>query len=204
MEFEQLEINNEELPSLIKEDNETRPSFSQYVNEAGEELSGEERQKKMIDRMKLKNKIMRYRELFPHHLAHFEYRMEEIDKMSEREMEFLIEELSIAVNTRNSSGLTKMLYFESCRFLEIGGAMAGMQIAGLSEALKQNQAIHDVLNELALKYESDMFMQPEIRLAYLTCTTAVSLHKLNSTSNTINGFLQKEVSKNITEEYKDL
>lgn len=94
--------------------------------------------------MKLKNKIMRYRELFPHYLSHFEYRIEEIDRMSEREMEFLIEELSVAVNTRNS-GLTKMLYFESCRFLEVGGSMAVLQVffAGLSEALKQNQAIHD-------------------------------------------------------------
>lgn len=199
MEFEELETNNEPTEEPINS-----PSSFKYVNETGEELSAEERQQKMIERMKLKNKIMRYRELFPHYLSHFEYRIEEIDRMSEREMEFLIEELSVAVNTRNSSGLTKMLYFESCRFLEVGGSMAGLQVAGLSEALKQNQAIHDVLNELSLKYESDMFMQPEIRLAYLTLTTAVSLHKLNSSGNVISGFLKKEVPKNIADEYKDL
>lgn len=198
MEFEELENTQ---PNETEEEAPPKPL---YVNDAGEELSGEERQQKMIERMKLKNKIMRYRELFPHHLAHFEYRMEEIDQMSDRELEFLIEELSIAVNTRNSSGLTKMLYFESCRFLEVGGAMVGLQVAGLSEALKQNQAIHDVLNELALKYENDMFMQPEIRLAYLTCTTAVALHKLNSTGNTISNFLSKEVPKSVADEYADL
>lgn len=201
MEFNELEA-SEQMPEQGDTAEQPRPPM--YVNEAGEELTPEERQKKMIERMKLKNKILRYRELFPNYVAHFEYRMEDIDRMSEREMEFLIEELGVAVNTRNSSGLTKMLYFESCRFLEVGGSMAGLQVAGLSEALKQNQAIHDVLNELSLKYESDMFMAPEVRLAYLTLTTAVSLHKLNSTSGIINDFLKKEVPKNLAEEFKDL
>lgn len=200
MEFNELDKTPTE-PEDLGEKNETP---NHYISETGEELSAEDRQKKMIERMKLKNKIMRYRELFPHHLAHFEYKMQEIDAMSEREMEFLIEELSVAVNTRNSSGLTKMLYFESCKFLEVGGTMVGMHITGLSEALRQNQAIHDVLNELSLKYESDMFMMPEIRLAYLTCTTAISLHKLNSNANIIGDFLKKEVPKSMTDEYKDL
>jgi hypothetical protein len=202
MEFGELESEN--LQDTENAEPEQKNNNFEYLNEAGEELTSEERQKKMIERMKLKNKIMRYRELFPQYLAHFEYRMEEIDQMTEKEMLFLIEELSIAVNTRNSSGLTKMLYFESCRFLEVGGGMAGLQIAGLSEALRQNQAIHDVLNELSLKYESDMFMQPEIRLAYLTCTTAISLHKLNSNGHVIGNFLKQEVPKNIADEYKDL
>ena len=201
MEFNELDSTTAE-PQQQEQPEPPKPNF--YISDAGEELTPEERQQKMIARMKLKNKIMRYRELFPHYVSHFEYRMEDFDRMSEREMELLIEELSVAVNTRNSSGLTKMLYFESCRFLEVGGTMAGANIAGLSEALKQNQAIHDVLNELSLKYESDMFMAPEVRLIYLTLTTAVSLHKLNSNSGIINDFLKKEVPKTLAEEFKDL
>lgn len=166
-----------------------------------EDLTPEDRQLKMIDRMKLRNKIMRYRELFPKYLEHFEF---DLETMSESEMEILIEEMSVAVNTRNSSGLTKMIYFESVKIAEVGGSLVGLQINGLSEALQQNAAIHDVLNEISLKYENDMYMAPEIRLAYVTLTTALSLHKLNSSQNTISNFLNKPIKKNDLGEFDDL
>ncbi len=168
------------------------------------ELTPEERHKLILDKMKLKNKILRYKELFPHLLQNFQYRIEDLDQMEIKDLEYLLEELSVAVNTRNSSGLTKILYFESMRIVEGTSTYVGLQVNGLAEALKQNQAVHDVLNELSLKYESDMYMAPEVRLAYLTATTVLSLHKLNSTGSTINNYLSSKVPENLQKEYKDL
>lgn len=82
------------------------------------ELTPEERHKLILDKMKLKNKILRYKELFPHLLQNFQYRIEDLDQMEIKDLEYLLEELSVAVNTRNSSGLTKILYFESMRIVE--------------------------------------------------------------------------------------
>lgn len=168
------------------------------------ELTPEERHKLILDKMKLKNKILRYKELFPGIFKNFDYRIQDLDQMEIRDLEYLLEELSVCVNTRNTSGLTKMLYFESVRIVEGTGSMVGLQINGLAEALKQNQAVHDVLNELSLKYENDCFMQPEVRLAYLTATTVLSLHKLNSSGNTINNYLSSKVPDNLVNDYKDL
>lgn len=167
-------------------------------------LTQEERHQYMIEKMKVRNKLLRYKELFPHILQNMSYRLDELDKMELRDLEYLLEETSIAVNTRNSSGLTKMLYFESVRVVEMGGNFIGLKINGLQQALKDNQAIHDCLNELSLKYESDMYLAPEIRLLYLTSSTVLQLHKLNSTSNVIQNFLQEKVPEQIKKEFEDL
>lgn len=167
-------------------------------------MSEEERQVYIIEKMKLKNKLLRYKELFPHLLQNFNYRIEDLDRLEIKELQYLLEEISIAVNTRNSSGLTKILYFESLRVVEIGSRFVGLKIDGLQEALKQNQAIHDCLNEISLKYENDMYMSPEVRLAYLTSTTILGLHKLNSTKNVIDTFLNDKIPEKIAEEYNDL
>ena len=168
------------------------------------EMSPEDRHQMIIEKTKLKNKVIRYKTLFPKILGHFEYRMAELDVMSIPELEYLIQELSVAVNTQNSSGLTKMLYFGSVRFVEASSSIFGLQINGLSAALNDNEAVHDVLNEISLKYENDMYMAPEIRLAYLTAQTMLGLHNLNSSGNTINAFLQSKIPETIADQYKDL
>lgn len=167
-------------------------------------MEPDERHKYIIEKMKLKNKILRYKELFPHLLQNFTYRLEDLDRMDIKDLNYLLEEISVAVNTRNSSGLTKMLYFESVRIVECGSKLIGLKVDGLQNALKDNQAIHDVLNELSLKYENDMYMAPEIRLAYLTSATILQLHKLNSSSSVINDFLSKKVPESVLKEFSDL
>lgn len=192
-EFDQL---NDQQP-VVEEETFIQPNILDTMDE-------DERQKYLIDKMKLKNKLLRYKELFPHLLQHFTYRIEDLDNMDIKQLEYLLQEISIAVNTRNSSGLTKMLYFESLRFVEIGSSVLGLKIAGLQQALKENQAVHDCLNELSLKYESDMYMSAEVRLAYLTCTSILSLHKLNSTKSVIDNFLEEKIPEEIKKEFNDL
>lgn len=169
-----------------------------------DEMTKEDRQKYFIEKSKLKNKLLRYKELFPHLLQNFNYRIEDLNRLEIKELQYLLEEIGVAVNTRNSAGLTKILYFESLRVIEFGSKFVGLRVEGLQKALSENQAIHDVLNELSLKYENDMFMAPEIRLGYLTATTILGLHKLNSTKDVITNFLSEKVPDELQKEYNDL
>ena len=194
-------MENNEFDELVEE--QVTETQNEKVNIL-DSMEPEDRQKYIIEKMKLKNKLLRYKELFPHLLQNFNYRIEDLDKLEIKELEYLLEEISIAVNTRNSSGLTKMLYFETVRVAETGGRIFGLKIEGLQQALKENQAVHDVLNELSLKYENDMYMAPELRLAYLTSSAILSLHKLNSTKSVIQNFLDEKIPDNIKKEYEDL
>lgn len=195
-EYDELEKTEFIDDEPVIQNNNKNQKYAEYA-----EMPQEERQEKMIERAKLRNKIMRYRELFPKYTEHFEF---DLESMDESEMEILLEHMHVAVNTRNSAGLTKMLYFETVKATEFCGSFVGLNIDGLSAALQQNQAIHDILDELSLKYENDMYMAPEIRLGYVTLSTAFSLHKLNSSQNTINNFLKKSIKKDDLEEFDDL
>jgi len=102
--------------------------------------------------LQIKTKILRYKEIFPQQLAVYDYRMENLDSLTTEELKYLLEEISLAVSTRNSSGLTKMFYFSGTELVEKVGCALNFQIQGLSNALQQNAAIHDCLNEIMLKY----------------------------------------------------
>lgn len=159
----------------------------------------------LITIMKLKNKIIRYKTTFPHIFEkNFSYKFENLDNLSIQDLERLILELSIMVNTQSASGLTKTIYFESVRVAEIVSPYANIQIQGLYTALQQNQGVIDCLNELSLKYEDSTHIEPELRLFYMTLMSAIQIHKLNSSGNTINNFLKKQIPENKTDKYKDL
>lgn len=191
-EFDQLENDNIAIEEEEKKENPL------------DNLSPEDRQGYFIEKTKLVSKILRYRELFSHHLSAYDFKLETLDKLEIRELEYLLQEISVIINTRNSSGLTKILYFESVGICEKLAPVLGLKLGGLKEALSQNQQIHDVLNELSLKYETDMYLAPELRLAYITSSSIIQLHKLNSSKNVLDSFLKANIPKEKMEEYKDL
>ena len=196
----------EELDNIDKPEDEQneQKELEQQEPDPEEFLSPIERQKIMIEKQKLKNKVLRYKELFPHYMRNIEFKLEDLDNLDIEQLENLIEELSVVVNTRNSSNLTQMLYFTTTSVFETTSTRFGMQVNGLTEALKQNQAVIDCLNELSLKYENDMYMAPEVRLGYLTAQTVLQLHNLNKSGNTISNYLNKKVPDEIVNKYKDL
>jgi hypothetical protein len=49
-----------------------------------------------------------------------------------------------------------------------------------------------------------MYLSPEVRLAFLTSSTILQLHKLNSNKNVINDFLKKKISEKKINDYSDL
>lgn len=196
-ELDNIDKPEDEQPEQPDEQPQPEPDPEEF-------LTPQERQKLMIERQKLKNKVLRYKELFPDYMRNIEFKLEDLDNMDIEQLENLIEELGVIVNTRNSSNLTQMLYFTSINVVEAGSTRFGLQVAGLTEALKQNRAVIDCLNEISLIYENDMYMRPEIRLAYLTSQTIIQLHNLNKSGQTISNYLNKKVPDEIVNKYKDL
>lgn len=194
-----------DLPIEGNNENLSKNQENIEIPQMEEELIQPPSKDDMIVSMKLKNKIMRYKTSFPHIFEkNFAYKFEHLDEMTNQELENLILELSIMVNSQNSTALTQTIYFEGIRVVEILSPMANIQIQGLHQALKQNQSVIDCLNEISLKYEDATHTEPEIRLVYATIMTAVSLHKLNSSDRTIDNFLQKQLPKETLEKYNDL
>jgi hypothetical protein len=154
------------------------------------------------ERVLLKRKILQYKVTFPHLLK--EYEFGNLDDLTPEQLENLLTEFQIVVNTSNSGFFTKTLYFESLRIGERISPIVNLRINGLAEALHSQQAVHDTLNELSLKYQDESVTSPEARLAYLTLSTAMSLHKLNTSRDIINSELNKKIDQKTVDEFKDL
>lgn len=195
-EFDNLVSTTQEQTQMPQQDVQT--PIIQYSEDP------KERQKQIFERLQLKTQILRWKESFPKQLEVYNYRMETLDNLTNEEMVILLEEMSMAVSTRNSSGLTAMLYFTGVETIERAGTMLGYQIQGVSMALQQNAAIKDCLNELMLKYEQQLYTPPELRLAYLTISTVMTIHKLNSNQNVITNAMNKKVPEDVANKYADL
>lgn len=195
-----------EFDAIFDSQNNQDPSEQSSVREQPPEveISREDRQKIIFTRLQLKTQILRWKETFPQQLSVYDYKMQNLDSLSNGELEELLDELSMAVSTRNSSGLTKMFYYTGAEVFEKGGVMLGFKIQGVANALMQNQAISHCLDEIMLKYEKSLYTPPELRLAYLTMQSIITLHKLNSNQDVINSAMNKKVAPEIATKYKDL
>ncbi len=161
-------------------------------------------QEQILEKLKLKSKIFQYRELFPKQLLVYDYKFADFDSMSIAEIQELLIEIQFAVSSRNSAGFTKQIYFSGVQLTERFGTMLNFQLQGLENALQQSQEVHDCLNELSLKYEDMMFMPPEMRLLHCTLQTALALHKVNSSNNTIKEVLSTRLAEDVQKKYEDL
>jgi hypothetical protein len=172
--------------------------------EQQEEIQQPETHEDIIEKLKIKNKILRYQCLFPKHLIAFQYKMENLEDLSIDQLKSLLTELEVIVNCQNSAGMTKMVYFEGLRIVEKVSPIFGLKLQGLQAALTDNENVINCLHELQLKYESDSFMAPELRLGYCTLSAILSLHKINAGKEVINSLLSEKVNEKIVKEYEDL
>ena len=194
-----------EFDELLEEPDATiEPSTAEYKIADNIESQQPNRQQQILERLRIKSKILRYKEFFPKQLMVYEYRMENLDALSTEDLQDLLYEIQLAVSCRNSAGLIKSCYFSGIGLTERIGCAMNYKLQGLSEALQQSQEVHDCLNELSLKYEDAIYTSPEIRLANATLQAIIGLHKLNSSNITINDVLSKKVPGDLQDEFGDL
>lgn len=164
----------------------------------------EVRMQQLMSRLKLKNKILTYQVKFREELLAYEYKMSQLDELSIPDLELFLQEIRIAVRQRNSSAMTKSFYFGAVNLFEKASSKVGFDVTGLHQSLYTQSEIHKCLDEIALEYEDSINMPAHIRLPFITLQAALSINAMNNTRNIINTEMNKTISKDLVDEYKDL
>lgn len=192
------EITNS-LDELTKTNNNIDFSKAEHYD-----INPEIRRGQLMERLRLKSKILQYQEKFSNELKVYDYKMDKLDQLSNPDLEVFLDEIKIAVRQRNSLTMTKSFYFGAANFLEKGACKLGYDIKGFHNVLYQQQEIHKCLDEIALEYEDSLYMPAHVRLPYITLQVALSLYTIRNTENIINTEMKKTVSKEVINEYADL
>lgn len=164
----------------------------------------QERQAQLMERLKLKSKILQYQEKFERELIAYQYKMDKLDEFSNEDLVVFLDEIKIAVRQRNSLNMTKSLYFGGCDFVEKFGGKVGYDIRGFKNVLSSTQEIHKCLDEIALEFEDTMYMPATVRLGFITLQVAMSLYEVRNTERIINTELNKPLKQEIADLYNDL
>jgi hypothetical protein len=98
----------------------------------------------------------------------------QLQKYTYEELEELLEKVRTAINSKSGSNIITEGYFMACG---IGETMTKnpkikekIDLTGLSQSLRQDEELQDVLEAISLEYGSVAMLSPEKRLAYLTAT----------------------------------
>lgn len=158
----------------------------------------------MIERLRLKTKLITYQEKFPDELKVYDFKMSNLENYSIEELETFLQEVQLAVRMRNSGNMIKNFYFGGIDFIEKASTKLGADLTGLHNILLQQKEVHKILDELSLLYEDQMLMPPHLRLAYTTLQVVLTVYQIKKTENIINKELEKKVPEEVLEEYKDL
>lgn len=120
-----------------------------------------------------------------------------------------LEEVELKLSSKNSSQLVSSQFFVLTSGIENAANFYlpnYFKIRGFSENLRANQATHDLLDELQIKY-SDSFasiVSPEKRLLILVLSTMYATHQNNVLAEEIKKIKQQTANPNIIDKAKGL
>lgn len=162
------------------------------------------RKAELMERLKVKSKILQYQQTFPDELLAYNYKMNQLDQFSTEDLRVFLDEVKIVVSQRNSTGLAKFAYFSAVDVIEKIGCKIGYDIKGFKNILNANPEIHKCLNEIALEYADMIYVSPHIRLSFLTLSVATNLYQMKKVENVVEKEIQKKIPDDIREMYNDL
>ena len=158
----------------------------------------------IIRLLKKKNKILRYQTLFPHYLSHVQYKFQDLDIMTEDQLDYLLKELDIIISSSNNSMLTHTVFYGAIDTTEKLAPIFSFNLSGLSQTLKEDQEVNDILNELSLKYDDITATPPEYRIILKILKTGFVLNAQNKHNVRYKEYLEKSISRDVQEKYKNL
>jgi hypothetical protein len=163
------------------------------------------RRGQLMERLKLKNKIIQYQDKFPDELKAYSYKMDKLDQFSNEDLQVFLDEIQIAVSQRNNVGLYKSIYFSGLKFLEKASShMTGVNMGGLHNVLYGNPEVQKCLDEISLKYCDDLYMPAPVRLTYLSLQVCLTMYDIRKTEQVMNSEFKKPVKEELVKEYSDL
>lgn len=181
--------------------------LTQPINYSSAEVydaNPEIRKGQLMERLKLKSKILAYQEKFSKELKVYDYKMEKLDEFSNGDLEVFLDEIKIAVRQRNSASMTKSMYFGAVNFVEKAATKLNYNITGFHNVLYAQEEVHKCLDEIALEYEDSIYMPAYVRLPYITLQVALSLYQIKKVEDIVENEMKKEIKKEFIDEYADL
>ena len=170
-------------------------------HDAGQDEGDEEDDEGQEEIKTIKVKIQRYLNRFKW-LAEYEFKSHPYDYRAR------LEEIELALSSKNSSNFVQSQFFGICDIVEYLGeqyCQPYLKLRGFSSIMKNNQAIYDILDEINIKYSDSVLnvLSPEKRLCLAMLSTVYITHDINNKREQLDQIKKTEVNADL-DKFKDL
>lgn len=179
-------------------------NMSSPPTEEPSEEEPEESFDETLEKLKIRDRIIRYNVSFGKYLTVFSERMTAIDDMDLAQLKRLIREIEIAVSARTSGNMVRIYYGNAIQVTERLAPLIGMNLNGLTAVLTENEQINECLEELNIKYDVMHHVNPEIRLGFITLNAILAVNSQNKKINKVAEVLNQPVKEEHAKMYEDL
>jgi hypothetical protein len=143
------------------------------IHEVPRQLSTEEKE----ERRQLIRKVGRYRALFPAELA--DIQTTGLDAMQLEALRDLGQDVEFLVGTRRSAKAVRGMFLGSLQGVEAAGPYLGLQLHGLANVAASSEDMLSTVDEIAVKYESSLYVDPVARLGLAVVQLALAVDSHN-------------------------
>ena len=138
-----------------------------------EQLTPEEKE----TRRQLIRKISRYRSLFKAELA--DISTSGLDTMTLESLQDLQRDCEFLVGTRRSARAVRGLFLGGLQGVELAGPLIGFKLAGLANVAAASEDLLQTVDEVGIKYESQLYVDPVARLCLGVAQLALAVDAHN-------------------------
>ena len=138
-----------------------------------EQLSPEEKE----TRRQLIRKISRYRSLFKAELA--DISTSGLDTMTLESLQDLQRDCEFLVGTRRSAKAVRGLFLGGLQAAELAGPLIGFKLTGLANVAAASEDLLQTVDEVGIKYESQLYVDPVARLCLGVAQLALAVDAHN-------------------------
>ena len=110
-------------------------------------------------------RIGRYKALFPDALEELREELAALPQKTEAELAALLDDVIFMVETCRSAAQARGLFVAGMSFVELGGPYFGLQLRGLAGVCSQSADLLRNVDEVALKHQALVQLDPVARLA---------------------------------------
>ena len=143
------------------------------IHEPPRQLSAEEKE----ERRQLIRKIGRYRALFPKELE--DIQTGGLDSMPLEQLRDLGQDVEFLVGTRRSAKAVRGLFIGGIQGVEAAGPYLGLELRGLANVAAASEDLLSTVDEVAVKYESSLYVDPVARLGLAVVQLALAVDSHN-------------------------
>lgn len=135
---------------------------------------------KLKQRLLIRRTLKSYQEKFQKYFSsEMKKELAHLEKKTDEELETLLEDVKFTVFSKTQPDLVKETYFQFIHFNE-----HFVRATGMSKYMRNNSAVNDLLEEINIKYQNKMYIEPEYRLALATLAIAQLIRSENAAQNT--------------------